>query len=79
MERHREAERVGQGVDFRRASAGGAPDGLALLPPFPPAAERCALIEVESSASGTGSELSAASAPKIACQRLRLDQRLKRL
>ena len=79
VERHRTTERISQGVDFRRASAAGAPDGLALLPPFPPAAERCALIEVGSSTSFTGSLLWPASAAKIACQRSRLDQRLKRL
>jgi hypothetical protein len=34
---------VGQRMDFRRAAAARAADGLVRLPPFPPAAERCAL------------------------------------
>ena len=39
---------VGQRVDFRRAPAARAADRLILLPPFPPAAERCALTAEES-------------------------------
>jgi hypothetical protein len=35
---------VDRGMDFRRASAARAADGLLVGPPFPPAAERCALI-----------------------------------
>ncbi len=42
------AERVGDGVDFGGAAAAGAADGLGFGPPFPPAAERWALAEVES-------------------------------
>src|SRR5206468_10565196 len=34
---------VCQRVDFRRAAAARTADGLIFLPPFPPAAERCAL------------------------------------
>jgi hypothetical protein len=34
-------------VDFRGASATRAADRLFMLPPFPPLAERCALIEME--------------------------------
>ena len=39
---------VGQRVDFRRAAAARAPDRRAEGPPFAPAAERCALMCVES-------------------------------
>ena len=42
------AVRIAQRVDFRGASAARAADRLFVLPPFPPLAERCALIEVES-------------------------------
>jgi hypothetical protein len=41
---------VGQGVDFRRPAAPRAPDGVAEGPPFAPAAERWALMWVESTA-----------------------------
>jgi hemolysin D len=34
--------RIGQRVDFRRATAARAANGLIFLPPFPPEAERCA-------------------------------------
>jgi hypothetical protein len=36
-------ELIGQGVDRRRATAARAADGFVEGPPFPPAAERCAL------------------------------------
>ena len=39
----RTALAVGQRMDFRRAPAARSADGLVRLPPFPPAAERCAL------------------------------------
>jgi hypothetical protein len=41
---------VNNGVDFRRAAAARAADRLRLGPPFPPAAERCALAVVLSMA-----------------------------
>ena len=41
-------ERVADGVDLGRAPAAGAADSLRFRPPFPPAAERCALAVVES-------------------------------
>jgi hypothetical protein len=44
----RPAALVRQGVDFRRAAAARTPDGVAEGPPFAPAAERCALMCVES-------------------------------
>ena len=37
------ADRVGEGVDFRGLSAARRADRLAMRPPFPPKAERCAL------------------------------------
>jgi hypothetical protein len=79
MECARSAIRVAQGVDFRGASAARAADRLFMLPPFPPLAERCALIEVESMDRVTLSLPQLASASKIACHRPRLAQRLKRL
>ena len=42
--------RIGDGVDFRRATAARATNRLRLGPPFPPAAERCALAVVLSMA-----------------------------
>ena len=42
------AIRVAQRVDFRGPPAARPTDRLFMLPPFPPLAERCALIEVES-------------------------------
>ena len=70
---------IAQGVDFGGAPAARAADRLCLLPPFPPPAERCALIEVESSDNVTSSLPAFAKAAKIAPQRPRLAQRLKRL
>ena len=50
--RHGEVQRaalaVDDRVDFRAAPAAADTDRLILLPPFPPAAERCALMWVES-------------------------------
>ena len=73
------AIRIAQCVDFRGASAARATDRLFMLPPFPPLAERCALIEVESIDKVTLSFPHLANASKIACQRPRFAQRLKRL
>ena len=42
------AIRLAQRADFRGPPAARAADRLFMLPPFPPLAERCALIEVES-------------------------------
>jgi hypothetical protein len=70
---------IAQRVDFCGAPAAGAADRLGMLPPFPPLAERYALIEVESIDNVTASLPHMAYAPKIACQRPRLAQRLKRL
>ena len=46
--RQRPAETIGQGVDLGGPSTAGSPYRLAQLPPFPPAAQRCALTAVES-------------------------------
>ena len=44
------AQRIGYGMNFSRPSAARATDGLFEVPPFAPAAERCALMWVESTA-----------------------------
>lgn len=75
----RSAIRVAQRVDFRRPPTARAADRLFMLLPFPPLAERCALIEVESIDKVTPSLPQRARASKIACQCPRLAQRLKRL
>ena len=41
---------IGYGVNFGRPSAARSPDGVLEGPPFAPAAERCALMWVESTA-----------------------------
>ncbi len=48
QEGNRAAACVGQGVDLGRAAAARAADRLALLPPFPPEAQRCAFTAEES-------------------------------
>jgi hypothetical protein len=54
----RSATIIGQSMDLARPAAARAPDRLALFPPFPPAAERCALTCELSrqSSSGMGPE-----------------------
>ena len=42
QEGERATELIGERMDLGRAAAAGAADGLALLPPLPPAAQRCA-------------------------------------
>lgn len=44
------AESIGQGMNFSRPSAARPADGVLEVPPFAPAAERCALTWVESTA-----------------------------
>ena len=44
------ANGVGYGMNFGRPSAARSADGVGEVPPFAPAAERCALIWVESTA-----------------------------
>jgi transposase len=41
---HKVAQSIGQSEDFGRHAATGAADRLRLVPPFPPNAERCALM-----------------------------------
>lgn len=57
-------------MDFRGVPAARAADRLFMLPAFPPLAERCALIEVESMDKITLSLPQRASASKIACHAL---------
>ena len=71
--------RIAQRVNFRGASAARVADRLFVLPPFPPLADRCALIEVESIDKVMLCLPQLAKASKIAPQRPLLDQRLKRL
>lgn len=61
-EGERPAVRIGQRVDFRRASAARATDGLIFLPPFPPEAERCAFTAEESIRTSVGGSPAWASA-----------------
>ena len=49
-ESQRAPDGVGQGVNFGRPSAARSADGLSEVPPFAPAAERCALTWVLSTA-----------------------------
>ena len=70
--------RIAQRVNFRGAPAAQATDGLC-LPPCPPLAERCASIDVESSDNAMEASRLWPKAAKIAAQRPRLAQRLKRL
>ena len=50
----RAAVLIDRGMDFSRAPAPRPSDRLLLRPPFPPAADRCALTGVASSSSATG-------------------------
>jgi len=59
---------IGDGVDFGVATAPAAADRLEVRPPFPPAAERCALTCVLSISTSVGGPPSAASASKTARQ-----------
>jgi hypothetical protein len=61
-EGERSAVGVGQRVDFRRAPAARAADGLIFLPPFPPAAERWAFTAEESRRTWSGGPPACASA-----------------
>lgn len=79
QEAWRASEDVCQGVDLGRASATADADRLGLLPPFPPAAQRCAFTCVLSSRSSAGGPPAAARASKISRQTPLADQRTKRL
>ena len=56
------ATSIGQRVDFGRASAARAANGLIFLPPSPPLAERCALTAEESMRTSAGGPPACASA-----------------
>lgn len=73
------AEWIAQRMDFRGTPTARASDRLGMLPPFPPLAERCALIDVESSDNVTASLPPLAIAVKMASHRPAFAQRLKRL
>jgi len=75
----RAAVGVGQGVDFRRPPAARAADGLAEGPPFPPAAERCALMCVLSIATVPMTPVEPVKASNISNQMPCQLVRLKRL
>jgi len=79
-ERVRAAIFVDERVDFRRAPAARAADGLILCPPFlAPLAERCALTAELSIIVRAGGSPLATSAANIRCHRPRWLQRLYRL
>jgi hypothetical protein len=73
------AQHVGQGMDFGCPAATGAADRLIRAPPFPPNAERCALMEVLSTAVLFVAAPACAGASSNFVQKPRLNQRLKRL
>ncbi|ESW80769.1 hypothetical protein X772_24510 [Mesorhizobium sp. LSJC280B00] len=75
----RPAESIRQGMDFGGPSASRATDGLILLPPLPPAAQRCALTADGSMRSSAGGPPAMARAWKMALQTPLADQRWKRL
>ena len=79
MERDRPALCIGQGVDLGRAAAARSPDRLALLPPLPPEAQRCAFTAEESIISAAEGPPAAANSWKIATQTPFAAQRTKRL
>lgn len=54
QEGDRAAERIGQGVDFRGATATRATNRLRPFPPFPPATQRCAFTADESISTWAG-------------------------
>ena len=67
------------GMDFGRSAAPRPPDRLLVRPPFPPAADRCALTGVESSISATGGPPALDSRANIPSQTPLRAQRTNRL
>lgn len=67
---------VGEEVNLGRAPTARAADGLTMLPPFAPAAERCALTELLSIIAVSGGSPLSTNAAKIACHSPRRLQRL---
>lgn len=72
----RSALLVDEEVDLGRVATARAPDGLIMLPPFAPAAERCVLTELLSIIAVSGGSPLSTSAAKIACYSPRWLQRL---
>ncbi len=70
---------IGERVDFGRGAAARAADGLVLLPPFAPAAERWARTAVLSTMAKSGGSSQATSAASSPCQMPFSLQRSKRL
>lgn len=64
----RAASVIDYGVDFCRSPAARAADGLGLLPPFPPLAERWALTAVLSTMMSFGARPEPTTAAKMRCQ-----------
>lgn len=79
QERDGAAVLIGQRMDFGGASAARAADRLALLPPFPPDAQRCAFTAEESINSSAGGPPAVASAWNMFDQTLLAAQRRNRL
>lgn len=73
------ARLVGQGMNLGRPSAARPSNGLCILPPFPPDAERWALIEVMSALVVPTTPEEPDKAWKTSSHTLCLDHRLKRL
>ena len=75
-EGNRPAAIIGQTMDFRGATAARAPDRLRPLPPFAPAAERCAFTCELSRLSSRGTSPEAAICSNRRCQSPRCDHLL---
>jgi hypothetical protein len=79
VERDRLAGLVCRGVDLAGPAAARPPDGLRVLPPFPPEALRCAFASVASRNTSAGGPPAAASASKRRRQTPLIAQRTNRL
>ena len=67
QEGERSALAIGDGVDLGVASTPADPDRLAMRPPFPPAAERCAFtceLSISTSAGGPPAAARASNTPR---------------
>lgn len=79
QESDRAAVYIGQGVDLGRAAAARAADRLAVLPPFPPEAQRCAFTAEESISTSAGGPPAVTRARNISAQIPFAAQRWNRL
>ncbi len=79
QEGERAVEAIGEGVDLGRAPAARAADGLALLPPLPPAAQQCAFTVVVSISTWEGRPPACASVSNKPTPTPLAAQRTKRL